>query len=94
MRFSNSQKEVPVVLRARSEVVLAAVLGMATILTAVWPEWIEGLFGFDPDGGSGTTEWLIVAVLAVATIAVAALARRDLHVVRRRLSQLTGSRWR
>jgi uncharacterized membrane protein YedE/YeeE len=75
-----------VVLRARTEVVLAAILGMATILTAVWPDWIEGLFGFDPDGGNGTTEWWIVVVLAVATIAVAALARRDLRVVRRRTS--------
>ena len=74
------------VLRARIEVVLAAILGMATILTAVWPDWIEGLFGFDPDGGNGTTEWWIVVVLAVATIAVAALARRDLRVVRRRTS--------
>jgi hypothetical protein len=75
-----------VVLRARIEVVLAAILGTATILTAVWPAWIEGLFGFDPDGGNGTTEWWIVVVLAVATIAVAALARRDLRVVRRRTS--------
>ena len=74
------------VLRARIEVVLAAILGMATILTAVWPAWIEGLFGFDPDGGNGTAERWIVVVLAVATIAVAALARRDLRVVRRRTS--------
>jgi uncharacterized membrane protein YedE/YeeE len=73
-----------VVLRARIEIVLAAVLGVATILTAVWPDWIEELFGFDPDGGNGTAEWGIVVVLAVATIAVAALARRDLRVVRRR----------
>lgn len=74
------------VLRARIEVVLAAILGTATILTAVWPTWIEGLFGFDPDGGNGTTEWWIVAVLAVTAVAVAALARRDLRVVRRRTS--------
>ncbi len=73
-------------LRARIEIVLAVVLGAATILTAVWPDWIEGLFGFDPDGGNGTVEWLIVAVLAVATLAVAALARRDLRVVRRSAS--------
>jgi hypothetical protein len=79
----DNQKEVPVVLRARIEVVLSAVLGAATILTAVWPDWIEGLLGFDPDGGNGTTEWLIVAGLAVATLVVAALARRDLRVVRR-----------
>jgi hypothetical protein len=57
-----------------------------TILTAVWPDWIEGVLGFDPDHGNGTFEWLIVAVLAVATIAVTAAARRDLRVVRRRVA--------
>jgi len=72
-----------VVLRARIEVVLAAILGIATILTAVWPDWIEGMLGLDPDGGNGTTEWWIVVVLAVATVAVAALARRDLRARRR-----------
>jgi hypothetical protein len=75
-----------VVLRARIEVILAAVLGAATILTAVWPDWIEGVLGFDPDGGDGSVEWLIVAGLAVATLIVAALARRDLRVVRRSAS--------
>ena len=73
-------------LRARIEIVLSALLGTATILTAVWPTWIEGLFGFDPDGGNGQAEWWIVAVLAAATIAAAALARRDLRLVRRRMS--------
>jgi hypothetical protein len=75
-----------VVLRARIEIVLSALLGTATIVTAVWPTWIEGLFGFEPDGGNGKTEWWIVAVLAVITIAAAALARRDLRIVRRRTS--------
>jgi len=74
------------VLRARIEIVLSALLGTATIVTAVWPTWIEGLLGFDPDGGNGTTEWWIVAVLAVTTIAAAAIARRDIRVVRRRTS--------
>ena len=77
------------VLRVRIEVVLSALLGMATIVTALWPTWIEGLFGFDPDGGNGTAEWWIVAVLAVITVATAALARRDLSVVRRRTSAST-----
>jgi len=66
-------------LRARIEIALAALLAVATIATAIWPTWIEGLFGLEPDGGSGETEWWIVAVLAVATIATAALARRDLR---------------
>ena len=82
----DNQKEVLVVLRARIEVVLSAILGAATILTAVWPDWIEGVLGFDPDGGNGSVEWLIVAGLAVATLIVAVLARRDLRVVRRSAS--------
>jgi 4-amino-4-deoxy-L-arabinose transferase-like glycosyltransferase len=77
-----------VVPRARIEIVLSALLGTATIVTAVWPTWIEGLFGFEPDGGNGNTEWWIVAVLAVATIAATALARRDLRVARRPIEQL------
>jgi hypothetical protein len=85
----DSQKEVSVVLRARIEIVLSVLLAAATILTAVWPDWIEGLLGFDPDGGNGTAEWAIVALLAVITLAVAALARRDLRVVRRRMSTAT-----
>jgi hypothetical protein len=73
-------------LRARIEIVLSGLLGTATIVTALRPTWIEGLFGFDPDGGNGTAEWWIVAALAMITVAAAALARRDLRVVRRRAS--------
>lgn len=66
-------------LKARIEIVLSVLLGTATIVTAGWPTWIEGLFGFDPDGGNGSAEWSILAVLAVTTIAAAALAFRDLR---------------
>lgn len=74
------------VLRARIEIILSAVLAVATILTAVWPDWIEGLTGWDPDGGDGRAEWLIVVVLAVITVVVTVVARRDLRAVRRRMS--------
>ena len=73
-------------LRVRIEIAVSALLGTATILTAVWPTWIEGLFGFDPDGGNGSAEWWIVAVLAVATVAAIVLTRHDLRVARRRTS--------
>lgn len=73
-------------LRVRIEIVLSAVLAVATVLTAVWPDWIEGLTGWDPDHGNGSAEWLIVAVFAVITVVVTVLARRDLRAVRRRAS--------
>ena len=71
------------VLRVRIEIAVSALLGAATILTAVWPTWLEGLFGFDPDGGNGSAEWWIVAVFAVTTVAAIALTRHDLRVARR-----------
>lgn len=73
-------------LRVRIEIVVSALLGTATILTAVWPTWIEGLFGSGPDGGNGNAEWWIVAVLAATTVAAIALTRHDLRVTRRRTS--------
>jgi hypothetical protein len=51
---------------------LAAVLA---VLTAIWPDWIELLFGADPDGGSGSAEWGIVIALAAVAIIFAVLAR-------------------
>jgi hypothetical protein len=77
---------VSVVLRVRVEMVFSALFGTATFVTAVWPAWIEGLSGFDPDGGNGNAEWWIVAVLAVIAVAAAALARRDLRILRHRTS--------
>ncbi len=45
------------------------VIVLAAVLTAIVPEWIETVFGIDPDGGSGAVEWLIVAALACLALA-------------------------
>ena len=76
------------VLRVRIEIAVSALLGAATILAAVWPTWLEGLFGLDPDGGNGDAEWWIVAALAVATVAAIALTRHDLRVARRAAARI------
>jgi hypothetical protein len=47
------------------------------ILTLVNNEWIEAVFGVDPDEGSGSLEWLITAVLIVVTLAGAIFARLE-----------------
>jgi hypothetical protein len=47
------------------------------IVTLISAEWIELLFGVDPDGGSGTLEWGIVGVLAVGAFAAGGFARHE-----------------
>lgn len=47
------------------------------VLTLLWRNWIEVAFGFDPDRGSGSAEWLIAAASAGATLLFAALARAE-----------------
>ena len=56
--------------RLAAEVVAAAAGIVATTLTLLRPDWIEILFGFDPDHHSGSAEWLMVGFfLAVVAIA-------------------------
>jgi hypothetical protein len=62
--------------RPRVEAALSALFGVLTVITVVWPDWIEAITGLDPDGGSGETEWGFVVVLGVVTLALALLARR------------------
>ena len=58
-------------------------LGLLTllggVLTAIWPQWIEATFGLDPDGGSGSLEWGIVAVFFAATVILSLMARSTWH---------------
>ncbi len=54
--------------------------GMATmtailfVITLVWRDWIEIVFGVDPDKGNGSLEWLIVGALLVVTLVLFTLA--------------------
>ena len=59
------------------EMGLATLTGILFVVTFVWNEWIEIVFHVDPDGGNGTTEWLIVGVLLVITVALFGLARYE-----------------
>jgi len=47
------------------------------ILTAVWHDWIEGTFGFDPDHHNGSFEWMLVTVCCVVAVVCSLLARRE-----------------
>jgi len=58
------------------ETVLAVVFGALALLTFLAPQWIEAVFGADPDAGSGAAEWLIVLGAAVAAVSCAVPAGR------------------
>ena len=63
----------------RIEVTLASLSLLAFIATLIWADWIELLFGVDPDGGDGTLERVVVLGLTGATaVVMALLARRNL----------------
>jgi tetrahydromethanopterin S-methyltransferase subunit E len=69
----------PPTLRSRFwlEAVLGAITGLAAITTVFWRDWIEVLFGVDPDSGSGAVEWLTVVGQLFVAILLTAGARRD-----------------
>ena len=59
------------------ETVLGATAGILALVTLISRQWIEVLFGADPDGGSGSLEWTVVAGLALVTVAAGVLARTE-----------------
>ncbi len=54
---------------------LAAVSAVLLLATLLWRDWIEIVLRVDPDHGSGSLEWSIVAVTALAAITFSILAR-------------------
>jgi hypothetical protein len=56
---------------------LSALSAGLFVLTLIVPDWIEAVFGVDPDRHSGSLEWAIVGVLLVTTLVSSMLARRE-----------------
>ncbi|MFX0578998.1 hypothetical protein [Nocardia nepalensis] len=57
------------------EIALAIATAALAALTVVTREWIEIIFGVDPDRGSGALEWAAVAGLCLACVACTVVAR-------------------
>lgn len=71
--------------RLRVVTVLTAVSALALVASILWPQWIETIFGIEPDGGSGAAEFAISAVLVATTVLFFLLTRLE----RRRLLTLS-----
>jgi len=59
------------------EAALTSVCAFLVLLTAAWPDWVEGIFGFSPDRHNGGFEWELVIVCCVLAATFAFLARRE-----------------
>ena len=53
----------------------ATLTGVLFVITLFWHDWVEIIFGVDPDHGNGVLEWSIVGALLAGTIALIVLAR-------------------
>jgi hypothetical protein len=59
------------------EAALAGLTALLTVVTLISKEWIEIVFGVDPDGGSGALEWAIVGCLALISVGLSVAAWRE-----------------
>jgi hypothetical protein len=59
------------------ETVLAAVTGVLFVVTLLVRDWVEVVFGVEPDQHNGALEWAIVGALLIATVAWSVLARAE-----------------
>jgi hypothetical protein len=59
------------------EAVLASTTGVLAVVTLLWHDWIEAVFGVDPDKGNGSAEWLVVVILAIVFVIMVVGARLE-----------------
>jgi hypothetical protein len=59
------------------ECAFAGLSACLLILTVAVPEWIELIFGVDPDGGNGSLEIAILSACLIITIVASLAARRE-----------------
>jgi hypothetical protein len=65
------------------ELIAALLLAAVSVLTLVVPDWIEEVFGLDPDAGSGAAEAGIVIACALAAAGLWLHRRSSIARVRR-----------
>jgi hypothetical protein len=59
------------------ELGLAVLSGLLLVLTLMRRDWIESLFGVDPDRIDGSVEWAFEFVLVIATVTFSLFARLE-----------------
>ena len=75
MRDEEDQRMKSYRLRMWIEIGLAIASAILLLLTLVNGEWIEEVFGVEPDAGSGVLEWALTLGLLGATVVLGLMAR-------------------
>ncbi len=68
------------------ETAMAIVTSILLVITLVQRDWIEIVFGVDPDNRNGTLESLLIGALLVATITLFTLASYERRRARAAIS--------
>ena len=56
---------------------IGAGTGVLSVVTPIWPDWIEAVSGWDPDQHDGSAEWMIVTALLLVTATMLAMVARE-----------------
>jgi hypothetical protein len=68
-------------MKLRTRFCIEAGLSAASVvfgaLTLLWRDWVEIIFGVDPDHGDGSFEWAIVGICVLSAVAFSVIARRE-----------------
>ena len=59
------------------ELVAAGLSSILFVVTLFWTDWIEIIFGVNPDEGNGSAEWLVVVILLAVTSVLVLGARLE-----------------
>ena len=69
-------------MRFRTMLGLAFANAALLLTTLLWKDWIEFVFGVDPDHGRGAAEWLIVGLSSAATVVFSVGAQAEWRQMR------------
>lgn len=61
------------------ETVLASLAALIALLTVVWGDWVEEIFGFSPDHYDGSFELQLTLASALVAVTFTVLARHGWH---------------
>ena len=75
-------------LRFWLETAMATITSILLVITLLWEDWVEEIFGISPDGGNGSFERWFVLALFVVTIALFFMARYEWRRARASMSSV------